>query len=811
MFNVTESCLRDLGWSRVVRALAERTTTDPGRAAAEALAFFAEVEDIERCYDQVDALMDHLLAGGRIPLQGTSDVRSSLALAKRGGILDVEELLAVTDTARAAAHAKRSLLERAPALAALGEAMPQLASLAHELAATFDKAGNIKDDASPELAAARRRLIGLHRQAKERLDAYLARADIQEVLQDEYYTQREDRYVVPVVASFQSQIPGIIHGTSNSGQTVFVEPSEFIEINNHVKVAESAVEIATRQVLRERTQWVAAEADDLEMALASLVTLDVLQARAQLGLDLDAHRPKVARDGVIRLQKARNPHLLLKGSQVVPNDVLVEAHHAFVVITGPNTGGKTVTLNTLGAFALMVRAGIPIPAGPDSALPVFDGVFALIGDAQDIERDLSTFSGHLLAIQRVLDVAHAGALVLLDEIIVGTEPTQGAALAIAVLEALADRGARGLVTTHYERLKTLAFEDPRFGNASVGIDAHTLAPNFVLTSGTPGSSSPFEIAARLGMNDGVLARARAIAGGDEGIAEAIRRLSEARQAAERAAHEATMAKQLAERRAAELEAERVALRQRSQAEMNRINKDIRDASRAFLDALREKTADIQRTNDPREIARQRQEVLEVLEQLPEVPPEPGPSHLLKPKGAKGPSDGGALPSGAVVPGARVWIRPLDSAGEVVDVRGDKAMVAVGVFRTTVSLSELGKVVGDAPAQESPKKTIAVLRVEGVAQQIAEDDPSVPVPQNSANTADIRGMRRDEVEELVMPLLDRAFRENLGTVWVIHGHGTGVLKDEVRRLIRESPYVSKWRPGVRHEGGDGVTIAWLASY
>ncbi|TNF33488.1 MAG: endonuclease MutS2, partial [Deltaproteobacteria bacterium] len=528
MFNVTESCLRDLGWARVIHALAERAATDPGRAAVEALPFFDEVEDIERCYDQVGELVDHLLAGGRIPLQGTSDVRPALALALRGGVLDVEELLAVTDTARAATEVKRALLEHGPALFALGDAMPSVATLAHELGATFDKAGNIKDEASPELAAARRRLISLHRQAKERLDDYLGRTEIQEVLQDQYYTQREDRYVVPVVSSFQAQVPGIIHGTSNTGQTVYIEPAEFIEINNQVKVAESAVDVATRLVLRERTRWVADEAEELQRALDLLVTLDALQARARLALDLEAHRPKIAADGVIELKKARNPQLLLKGSRVVANDIRVEPEHAFVVITGPNTGGKTVTLNTLGLFALMMRAGIPIPASADSVLPVFDGVFALIGDAQDIERDLSTFSGHLLAIQRVLDVAHPGALVLLDEIIVGTEPTQGAALAIAVLEALADRGARGLVTTHYERLKTLAFEDARFGNASVGIDTRTLAPNFVLTSGTPGSSSPFEIAARLGMTDAVLARARAIAGGDEGIAEAVRRLSEAR-------------------------------------------------------------------------------------------------------------------------------------------------------------------------------------------------------------------------------------------------------------------------------------------
>ncbi|MCB9733823.1 MAG: Smr/MutS family protein [Deltaproteobacteria bacterium] len=812
-FTVSNRCLEDLGWSRIIRALAARAGTDVGRLAAEALAFFPGADEARQCLRRVDELTEHLRLGGRLPLDGTSDIRALVNRAARGATLDKDELLAVSDTARAAVRVKRSLAERGAAeLGAIGAAMPELGTLSAELAATFDRAGNIRDDASPELAAARLRASGLRQRIKDRLDQFLARPDVQEVCQDNFYTEREDRYVVPIVASFQAQVPGIIHGASNTGQTVYIEPTEFIEANNAIKVAVAQIEVETRKVLRIRSEWVGSEAAELIAAFDTLVDLDLLQARAQLAIDLDASTPALAPStgGLLRLKRARNPHLVLKGANVVPNDIELAPEQAFLVVTGPNTGGKTVTLSTVGACALMVRAGIPIPADPESVIPLYDGVFALVGDHQDIEQDLSTFSGHLQAVRQVLDEAHDGALVLLDELIVGTEPAQGAALAIAVLESLARRGARGFVTTHYERLKTLAFEDPRFGNANVGIDPRTLAPTFVLTNGEPGASNPLDIAARLGLSPTILGRARELAGGDEGIAAAVARLAEARKLAEDAQQAAQRRELELLQRTRELEAEKARLRRESEREIAALHQEVRRAARAALEEVKAKTAELQKANDLREVAKAREEVVAMVDALPALPEEPKKPIATKPK-EPGPHDAGDITPDVLEPGLAIWVRPLGQPGVVAEVHGRRAVVAVGSFKSTIGVDEIGRLGG--PRKDDGGGKAAAVRVltpdeDAPAPELGDSDNTVPTPQGADNTVDLRGARRDEVAEQVEPLLDRAFREGLGAVWIIHGHGTGVIKDEVRQLIRRSKLVTKWRAGRRHEGGDGVTIAWV---
>ncbi|MCC6620476.1 MAG: Smr/MutS family protein [Deltaproteobacteria bacterium] len=813
----------DLGWPRVLRAIADRTSTDPGRAAALELPFL-ELDAMRVTLARVDELQGLSARGSDLPLAGVYDIRAALDAARRGATLVPADLVAIAKTATAGALTRRHLQHHAdvaPRLAELVAGLPDVGLLASELSATFDEAGQVRDDASPELQAARQRVVSLHRGIKERLDRFLARLDVREHLQDIFYTQREDRYVVPVVSSFQHQVPGIIHGMSNSGETVFVEPTELVETNNAIKLAESAVRVEIERVLRLRSEWVAAEADDLDLAARTLVDLDTLQARARLGNDLDAVVPTLSADGALRLVGARNPHLALKGTLVVPNDIALEAGESFLVVTGPNTGGKTVTLSTVGTFVLMLAAGLPIPASPFSVMPVFTAVHALIGDAQDIERDLSTFSGHLLAIQRVLDAAEPGTLVLLDEIIIGTEPTQGAALAIAVLESLASRGARGLVTTHYERLKTLPFEDPRFANASVGLDPETLAPTFVLATGRPGSSSPFDIALRLGFSPRLVDRARAVAGGHSGLAEALDRLRLAEEVARRAESAARAAEAALAAEQKRLEAERARLRRDARqevealyadarAEIRRLGAEIRERQQAFLQGPRDQAA---LADEQRRLQRS-QDALRAALPAPEVEPEPArPAKLKDPT----PHDAGDLDPTTLRPGLAVWVRPLNQPGELQEVRGDRATVAIGALKTTVPLSELGRLGGAKPKLEAARPRPAREPgapaapgggMRGPSRELPDDDDRVPPPRTDDITADLRGARRDEVPELVEPVLDRAYREHVDAIWIIHGHGTGALREEVRELLARSLYVAGYRRGRRHEGGDGVTIAFL---
>ena len=856
---VSRATLERLGWPRILEALAQGCASDRGRARVLALPLLG-AEDARRELAAVWVVMDLRARGAAPPIASFGDVRPVGERCARGAVGSGEELAAVGHVARLTARVRRHLLHHAgragrregaddqdpsPAgsrpsapedvaqgaqspLGELADAVPDLGLLGAELEATFDEDGRVRDDASPQLTAARRRRDRLHQALKARLDGMLKDPEIMGVLQDDYYTLRDDRYVLPVVASRQSELAGIIHGVSNTGQTVFLEPAALVDANNQIKVAEAAVEAARHAVLLERSAWVAEEAPAIRDAVEILARLDGLNARAVFGERVDGHVPHLGRyGGEVRLLGARNPHLLLRGDvEVVPNDVVLEPEHAFLVVTGPNTGGKTVTLSTLGVLTLMAHAGVPVPAEADSVVAPVRALFALVGDSQDISHDLSTFSGHLLSLQDVLAQVERveppeGALVLLDEIVVGTEPVQGAALAIALLEALADRGARGLVTTHYERLKALPFEDPRFANASVGVDPETLAPNFHLTQGRPGASTPFEVALRLGLSPALVRRAREVAGAHGGLSEALDRVA----AAERAAREAQRAADRARGEAAEearrLAAAREELGRRADEEVRARAKDALGVVDEALERIRGQVRHLRGVRSADELESRRRALHGAKEELKVVErkhrPEPksdggSSSGGSQPKSA-GPRDGGDLTAKDLKPGLPVWVRSVSQPGEVTELRGkNQAVVAVGALKLTLKARDVGRLLGgEAAARPTPPRrrapaASATTRRERPVR--CDDLPDVPPPRTEGTTLDLRGARRDEVEDQLERALDRAFMAEQEVLWIIHGHGSGAIRDEARTVVRRSGYVRQWRPGRRHEGGDGATIVWL---
>lgn len=821
---ISDDNLRELGWPRIQRALADRTATGPAREAALAMRFLPDKAAIDESLATVAELMQLIEVGGDLPLSGATDISNALVRAERGATLSAEELLEIARTTSAIAETRRHLMRHRDTFEALGRQgadLPDLALLAHELAQTFDEAGEVRDDASPELAAARQRLIALHRNMKERLESFLQRRELEGVLQDEFYTLREERYVVPVISSLQREVPGIIHGSSNSGETVFIEPHELVEANNAIKVADHALRMEIDRVLRVRSEWVRGEAEELTRAYHAIVALDLQQSKARLAIDLEATVPGVTESGSLSLLQARNPHLLLKGSHVIANDITLDPDHAFLVVTGPNTGGKTVTLSTVGTMVMMVSAGCCIPAAEGSVVPLFSSLWALIGDAQDIERDLSTFSGHLLAIQTILDAAAPGALVLLDEIIVGTEPTQGAALAIAVLESLANRGARGIVTTHYERLKTLAFEDPRFTNASVGLDPTTLAPNFVLSIGRPGSSNPFDIALRLEFPPHIVQRAREVAGGHSHLSAAFDRLHQAEREAELREAEARSSRDAARAERVKLEAERRRLKKQAQAEVSALALEAKKQIRKLLteirehrDGLKERTAEL--ASARANLDEERRVAHEIERNLQKAIVEHAPEVLSKEeaRSASGPNEGAQLEPSAARVGLDVWVRALGKPGVITELRNDRATISVGAIKTSAHIADLALVKGlparadTSAAPRAPARVVIEATRRERLSELPDDDERTPPPRTDDITADLRGARRDEVHERVEPLLDRAWRDGIEAVWIIHGHGTGALRAEVRELLARSPQVQGYRRGRRHEGGDGVTIAFL---
>lgn len=805
---VSARVLTDLKWGRLLERLAGCCDTEEGAALAARTPLLAEVDDVRRELGRVSELRRLRDRGATPSFGGVQSLGPELDRAGKEGVLGREPIVKIADTLHAASRLWEWFDDReeeAPLCWEVATLLPDLSELAHILATTFDAAGNIRDDASPELADLRRRLLAASARVRAKLESYVGSLEADEMLQDSYYTIRDGRYVLPVKSSMKPQFRGIIHGSSQTGATVFVEPEALIPLNNELKLLHDAVEREEYLVLRDRTERVVRRMGDIRWTCRVLGALDHLSARARLAHEMSANEPTVNDRGRTRLLSARNPHLLLKGSAVVPNDVPLHEDWQVMVVTGPNTGGKSVTLSTFGLCTLMTMAGMHIPAGADSEVGLFEQIHTVFGDPQSIEQDLSTFSGHLKLLGEVLDGADDRTLVLMDEIVVGTEPTGGAALAMAVLEALAERGVRGLVTTHYDRLKTMALGDPRFRNGSVGIDVRTMTPTWRLSIGTPGSSSPIEMAKKLGMDARVVERATTLVGTQtEELQSALAALDRERDAlaAERAALAAERERQ--RELAREVEAERARLRQRGLEMAKELQKEVLAELNKARDVAREAVAALQSQKDPRRVDDARRRIERA---------------ATAARSAVGDAATATQPEGpAPVPvrpdeldrlkeGTKVWLRSLKRAAVIARTAESprKIEVAVGPARMTTELDNLAW-PADAP-RPAPKRPLTVAAAAPAAppQATGEDSP----PRTSDWTVDLRGKRVEEGLEELVRRLDQALLDGRTALWIVHGHGTGALKQAVRELCQTSRYVRRWRVGEREDGGDGVTLAWLA--
>ena len=788
---VPQRTLADLDFGRVLAKVADATRTVLGRRLALVPRLWTSSEDVVRELGLTTELRSLIDAGEQPPFGGIGDVGPHIERGVMGSVLEAAELIEAADALRGMWLLRRFLSgrrERAPLLAERAEALPDLSELAADLHDTFDENGLVKDDASPELFELRQKKRGLHERIRRRVRELVGDWDESGHLQDSYYTIREDRYVLPVRSGEKGDVSGIIHGSSHTGRTLFIEPAELVPINNELKLCEQAVRLEEHRILAARTALLAEHAEPILAGLALTADLDVVFGRASVSAAMQAAPPRIT-GGATRVLRARNPHLLLRGLKVVPNDVVLGGETRMLVLTGPNAGGKTVTLNTLGLFALMVRAGMHLPAAPDSEMAIFEEILTVVGDQQDLQSDLSTFSGHIRRIQDVLAQAGRRSLVLIDEAIVGTEPTQGAALAAAVIEALADRGAVGIVTTHYERLKTLSLEDKRFQNAAVGVDPRTHEPNYVLNVGHPGSSSPIEMAARLGLDEAIVARAESLLGDR---ARSVDRILE-RLESERAALQAERV--ASEKARAEVQAEKaryVEARARLDREGERLVRAQREEALLEIEAARHDVASIvrelQRDRSPGAVHHRRQDLRRIeegLQALLDAPP-PGTEDLPPP-----------LEASEVKVGATVFVPSLKKTGTVAELRGASAIVEIGSLRTTVSLQSLRR----PPESRRPG---------GAAPRpIPPPNPVTEVPPRTAdNTVDVRGYLLTDALAEVERSLDNALLNDREVLFVLHGHGTGKLKSGLRDKLRTSRYVSRQEPADASRGGDGVTVVWL---
>ena len=792
----SDRSLEELGWPEVLAALAGRCRLPAGRARALHLPFLPTAAEAREGLARVGEARALCEAATALPLGGVADVAGHLERAGKGGMLEPLALRECAALIRAAVRTRELLEARAgeaPRLRALAEPLSSDDRLAARVERAVEPSGTISDRASPELAAARERSRGLHRALKVRVETLLADPDMQRHLRDAYFTIRNERYVLPVLASARSAVPGIVHNASQSGQTLFVEPEGLVDLGNELAIASATAQEEEQRILRELSEAVAAASGALARDLEVLAGLDVLEASARLASDLDAHAPEVAGEaGGFELLSLRHPLLVLQGKKVVASHVRLVPPQRALIVSGPNGGGKTVAITAVGLSALLLRAGLPVPAAEGSRLPFFLEVRAAVDERGDLSRDLSTFTAHLTSVREMLAGAVPGSLVLVDEIAADTDPREGAALAHAVLEALVERGAAVLVTTHLDEVKALALEDGRFANARVGFDAERLQPTYQLHLGAPGSSSAIEVAGRVGLPAAVVERARAALSGRGALGQALQAL------------EAERARLEGERRAAEAaRAEARAAEERARASEERARRAEREAAARMgqalaeeIEAARDEVAAVLAGLQAQPTVRKATEAAARLEAWKEQVAQA--AKVAQARAEAGPEE---APGAEIGPGTRVRIASLGHEGEVLEIDGAEALVRAGALKVRRPVADLVPLRGKARAGPPLART----RAERLA---AAEEARPDAVRSAERRLDVRGLRVEELLREVDRFLDRLYADGEADCLILHGHGTGALKQALRDHLGASPYVAAFRSGDRHEGGDAATVVTL---
>jgi DNA mismatch repair protein MutS2 len=628
-----------------------------------------------------------------------------------------------------------------------------------------------------------------------------------DILQDSFFTERDGRYVLPMRSDAHERFPGIVHATSGSGATLFVEPRAIVELGNRLKMIEAQVSHEEDLIRAALSEKIENEINAVDTAVVALAHADLRAASARLAHDLTLTFPVVPQANTwepgrnepsVRLRGARHPLLALDGVNVIPSDIEVCAGQAMIV-SGPNAGGKTIALKTLGLAALCLRAGLPIPADEGSSVAAFEVVLTDVGDDQNLHKNLSTFSAHVQNLAAILEQTRPGVLVLLDELAGGTDPREGEALAAAVLDTMVTRGGAVATTTHYEGLKVLALADPRFQNASVGFDLATMHPTFRLVMGIPGASSALSVARRFGIPNVVLEKAEKFSSRDAAnFEEVVNKLHAERAALEMAREAAQRATEAAQEKQRQLNAELLRLQGIERGILTDAGRELFDSLKKARTTLREVEGKLRgkpTIDDLRDAARAIDVAAKRITALEESDPAPIVD-IPTP---------GAISPGVIRAGMRVYVPRLRTTAEVVEVLADgKLRVTAGALKLTTSIAEV-RTPDAAGMSEKPKDNVRAPVRRSVFDAAA--DPEIPA-QTNENTADLRGLRAHEAVSMAEQFLDRSLGAGRKVAFLIHGHGKGALREAVREAVKASAYVAKSRPGEPREGGDGVTVVWL---
>ncbi|MEL7354430.1 MAG: endonuclease MutS2 [Cyanobacteria bacterium J06560_5] len=799
---IQSETLNLLEWPRLCRHLATFTATNIGNVAAQRLKIPTTQEESERLLAQTVETTQLESTVGGLQFGGIRDIGVSLERARLQGILSGDELLDIATTLSGARRLRRQIdsQDELPVLQSLVEDLRTFPELEQEIHRCIDDRGQVADRASAKLGGIRQNLKVVRDRIYSKLQRIIQRQN--NALQETIITQRNDRFVLPVKAPQKDAVPGIVHDVSTSGATLYVEPHSIVDNGNKRRALRKEEEVEAEAIRQMLTYQVAEVLPELEHLIVTMVKLDLATARARYGLWMEGNAPRFVTTEQITLRNLRHPLLLWQqkkeqSTTVVPTDLVMRPELRVVAITGPNTGGKTVTLKTLGLTALMAKVGMFIPAKEPVEIPWFESVLADIGDEQSIEQSLSTFSGHVKRIGRILDEIDeqrqeqetANSLVLLDEVGAGTDPSEGSALAIALLKHLADNTRLTVATTHYGELKALKYQDDRFENASVEFDDEKLAPTYRLLWGIPGRSNALSIAKRLGLKESVLDQAKHQMGGvNEDVNQVIEGLEAQRQRQEKRAAEAEKLVAKAEKFYKEVEARAQSLRDREQKMKRQQEKDVGTALLHARAEVAKVIRDLQKAGSAGTLTGQdAQKATEELNRI-EAKRLPTGEHPAKVKS----TGTGYRPK----EGERVRLASLGGqVAEVMQEADDDGKVAVrfGIMKMTVDLSDIESLKGEKaePIEKKPK-----------AQPVAKTQPAAPMVKTESNTVDLRGMRVSEAESVI----EEAIAHANGPLWLIHGHGTGKLRRGVQEYLKLHPQVISFEAADQVDGGKGVTVA-----
>lgn len=807
----TATELLELGEVRA--ALRHRTRTPLGATRADGLRALDAVEAAVARVEAVSQGRALLDLGEPPPVDGAQDVEASLQLGEKGIALEGMQLRDVARTMEAGSVLRLHLLsheQEAPALYGIVVGLSDLRRTASDVLRCFELNGDLTDDASPDLGGLRKRVRSLRASIHEKLDELLHTSKMEPLLQESYYTVRQDRYVLPVKASFKNEVKGIVHDASGSGQTVFIEPQVLVDIGNRLKIAQSEQAEEEHRILSQLTRLVVRYASEVRAMMDAVGEVDFLVSASRLANDMHALAVPPRTEPGFDLRRARHPLLLMQAHapdaqgeapdpaawlekpkfEVIGNDFALEQNHQVLVLTGPNTGGKTVAMKTVGLFALMARSGLHLPCDEGSTIGWYDRIDAAIGDEQSIASNLSTFAAHMKALVDILNRAKAGALILIDEIAADTDPTQGQALAQSILETLAEKKAHVIVTTHFERLKAVPFVDARFRNAGVGFDAQRLAPTYRVSLDVPQSSSGFDIAQKLGLAASIVDRARGLTGEGSQDVQAllteVERRSQLLDEAREKAEEARLAAQRAER---DFEAKQRDMDREVERIQRAAREDLLEDIAATREEVRRLIANLQKAQSmesPSEAMRQANRAADRLGKIEKA-------EASKVAESAPPRE---KQSGFQV-GSWVHVPKLGRDGEIAAIDGKEAQVVVGTMRVRVAMASLRAPAGRRPASRTkPPRSPSKVEASAEAVEVTEE-------------IDLRGHTVDESLERLDAFLDYHYGQPTTRVRIIHGLGTGALRDGVREHLRRSGYVRSVRSGERNEGGDGVTVVSLS--